>query len=676
MTLDLNQFLGPFFEESFEALDSMEDTLLRLDVGAPDMDAINSVFRVAHSIKGGSGMFGLTSVAAFTHVLETLLDDMRAGRKRVTAEISDLLLRSVDTLRAMLAAIQRGSSIDDASVAALKAELEACVSDHRDEQRASHEALPDASSPHSNTQTGVRIRFVPRDAVLAGGLDPIQVLAQLETLGLTEVEVETARLPPLKDLEVGRCYLSWNVLLRGGVDLSAVHDALSLVLEGCELDITPLPDTVMPLPGDDAKDDGRSSPSAPRATTTGRDSGPDLGGRPAATAETSSIRVSIEKIDELINNVGEIVITQSMLTQFARKAEGHFGDAILAGLAQLERNIRELQECVMRVRMLPIGVVFSRFPRLVRDLSQRLGKQIELRISGEQTELDKTVLERIGDPLVHLIRNSVDHGIEHPEVRVANGKPATGTVRIDAYHKSGSIVIEVSDDGAGLNRQRLIEKGRAIGVIGPTEEPSDEAVWDLIFLPGLSTAETATDISGRGVGMDVVRRNIKDLGGSIEIGSSPGSGTRFRISLPLTLAIVDGQSVAVGTETYIVPLVSIIESLQITPDQVRRLVGHGEVFCFRGEYVPLVRLNELFGLPSKTDRLAHDLVMVVEGDGRKIGLLVDALLGQQQVVIKSLEANFRRVDGISGATILGDGSVALILDVTGLVRLSGERLAA
>jgi len=413
------------------------------------------------------------------------------------------------------------------------------------------------------------------------------------------------------------------------------------------------------------------APEAPRSAASDSTDSPKQG-----LGDGSSIRVSTEKVDELMNTVGELVITQSMLTQLGTKLTGGLAEQLRAGLAQLERNVRELQESVMRVRMLPISFVFSRFPRMVRDLSQRLGTQVELKVTGDQTELDKTVLEKIGDPLVHLVRNSVDHGIEMPQTRAAAGKPLAGVVSLEAYHKGGSIVVEVCDDGGGLQQERILAKARERGLVGANETLTDEQVYDLIFMAGFSTADQATDISGRGVGMDVVRRNIKELGGSIEVRSTAGRGSRFIITLPLTLAIVDGQSVSVGTETYIVPLVTIIESLQLQPGGVNRIAGHQEVFWFRDGYVPVVRLHEVFGVKPRASELHEGLIMVVEGDGRRVGLFVDDLLGQQQVVIKSLETNFRRVEGVSGATILGDGAVALILDVPGLIRVASLRAAA
>jgi two-component system chemotaxis sensor kinase CheA len=421
------------------------------------------------------------------------------------------------------------------------------------------------------------------------------------------------------------------------------------------------PVVVAAAPAAAPKSEGPAKPDAPVATV----------------ADSSSIRVSVEKIDELMNTVGELVITQAMLSQLGSKLEGPTAEKLRGGLAQLERNMRELQESVMRVRMLPINVVFSRFPRMVRDLAQRLGKQVELKLTGEQTELDKTVLEKIGDPLVHLVRNSIDHGIEAPATRTAAGKPAAGTVHLDACHRGGNIAVEVSDDGGGLDKDRILAKARDRGLVGPNDMLTDEQVYDLIFLPGFSTAEKTTDVSGRGVGMDVVRRNIKELGGKIELRSEHGKGSKTIITLPLTLAIVDGQSVSVGSETYIVPLISIVESMQLKAADVSRLSGRGEVFSFRGYYLPIVRLYEIFGVEPHTKVLDEGLVVVAEGEGhQRVGLFVDDLLGQQQVVIKSLEANYGHVEGVSGATILGDGSVALILDVPGLIRAMSMRAAA
>jgi two-component system, chemotaxis family, sensor kinase CheA len=402
----------------------------------------------------------------------------------------------------------------------------------------------------------------------------------------------------------------------------------------------------------------------------------DLASHRQGGHDSGSIRVSTQKIDELMNIVGELVIVQAMLNEQALELTGPGGEPFRSGVAQLERNTRELQESVMRARMLPISFVFCRFQRLARDLAQRLGKQIDLKVSGENTEIDKTMLEKIGDPLTHLVRNSIDHGVELPEIRLQAGKPAVGTVHLEAYHRGGNIAVEVTDDGAGLDKDRILAKARSRGLVGPNQSLTDHEIHELIFAPGLSTADKATDVSGRGVGMDVVRRNVQELGGKVEIRSERGRGSRFTITLPLTLAIVEGLSARIGSETYIVPLGSIIESVQLTCASASLLPGCEEVFPFRGDYLPVLRLHNLFGVEPRSRLLHEGLIVVAEGEGRRIGLFVDDLLGQQQVVIKSLQTNYRRVPGVSGATILGDGSVALILDLPGIIRATSNRQAA
>jgi two-component system chemotaxis sensor kinase CheA len=405
---------------------------------------------------------------------------------------------------------------------------------------------------------------------------------------------------------------------------------------------------------------------------------PALAAVPAArdAQADASIRVSTDKIDMLINMVGELVITQSMLSQFADGVDATQLEDFRAGLAQLVRNTRELQESVMSIRMLPISAVFNRFPRLVRDLSQKLDKKVNLELRGEQTELDKTVLEKIGDPLVHLVRNAIDHGLETPERRRAAGKGDTGTLRLEAFHRGGTIVVEVGDDGAGLNTRAIVAKAIERGVITSGEGMSENAIAELIFQPGFSTAATTTDLSGRGVGMDVVRRNVSDLGGSVTIGSVEGKGTTFTITLPLTLAIIDGLTAAVGDEAYIVPLVAIVESVQVRADAIRTVAGGGELFRFRDAYLPIVRLADAFGCAHARTDVEKGIVIVVEAEGTRVGLFVDELIGQQQAVVKSLEANYRRVQGISGATILASGAVALIVDVSALVRQQARKRAA
>ncbi|MGH8299362.1 MAG: chemotaxis protein CheA [Steroidobacteraceae bacterium] len=727
MTVDLTQFHGAFFEESFEALDAMEAALLKLDVGSPEPELINTIFRVAHSIKGGSATFGFSDIASFTHSLETLLDELRSGTMPVTVAVSDLLLKSVDAMRAMLRAVQAKQPLDTQGVSDLQFDLEVAIA----KKEAVPPAVPGGGAPGpdivsarsplraSPTSTGPidsaanrdipapqalpwRIRVHPYRELLARGNDPLRMLRELAALGELAVRVDAQMLPPLEEVNPQDCYLAWSLELPGEVPEEAIRQVFEWAEGDCDLTIERLPGpqespaVASAAPTTCASTAAISALAPATAATSSQavahpaasQAPPALAAAPRTDApakpegsvsglgDSGSIRVSVEKIDELMNTVGELVITQAMLSQLGSHFDGPDAEKLRAGLGQLERNMRELQESVMRVRMLPISFVFSRFPRMVRDLAQRLGKQIELKLTGEQTELDKTVLEKIGDPLVHLVRNSIDHGIESPEARTAAGKSAEGTVHLDACHRGGNIAVEVSDDGGGLDKDRILAKARARGFVGPNDTLTDAEIHELIFVPGFSTAEKTTDLSGRGVGMDVVRRNVKELGGKIEVGSEPGRGSRFIITLPLTLAIVDGQSVAVGTETYIVPLISIVESMQLKQSGVTRLSGHSEVLSFRGDYLPIIRLHELFGVEPRSRALHEGLVVVAEGDGRRVGLFVDDLLGQQQVVIKSLEANYGHIEGVSGATILGDGSVALILDVPGLIRAASMRAAA
>jgi two-component system chemotaxis sensor kinase CheA len=712
MGMDLAQFHEAFFEESFEAIESMEAALLKLDVGAPDPEVINTVFRVAHSIKGGAGMFNFSDIASFTHTLETLLDGVRAGRTRLSTPIMDLLLKSVDVMREMLRATQRKESFDPQRVADLQFDLEVAVAKTSAEPPAAaapapapapaSPAPPAAAPPAAAATPGAaaaaagasewRIGVKPLENMLSRGNEPLALFAALAEHGELSVEASVEEIPPLATLDPHRCYVHWQLGLKSTVSKEQIAEAFEWVEGDCDYTITPAGTAAPAAPSAPAATPAVAPADPPRVTAPPAAAASAAAPTPAPEApaaakaapkaeasgggDASSIRVATQKLDELINTVGEVVITQSMLAQLGALAEGPSAERLRSGLAQLERNVRELHESVMRVRMLPIGSAFSRFPRLVRDVAQRLGKQIDLKLTGEQTELDKTVLERIGDPLVHLVRNSIDHGIEMPDERVAAGKSAAGTVHLEAFHRGSAIIIEVSDDGKGLDCERILAKARSRGLVGASETPSEEAIFELIFLPGFSTAEQTTDLSGRGVGMDVVRRNIKALGGKIDIRSTRGKGSRFTISLPLTLAIVDGQSVCVGEETYIVPLVSIVESLQIKASGVNRLSNAGEVISFRGDYLPLLRLHDLFGVEPRSRAVQEGLVVVAEGDGQRVGLFVDDLRGQQQVVIKSLERNYGQVPGVSGATILGDGSVALILDVAGLIRSASRRVAA
>ena len=655
--VSMAQFHQVFFEESLEGLDNMETALLALDEGG-DKELVHTIFRAAHSIKGGAATFGFPEMAAFTHEAESLLDELRDGRRAIDKPIIELLLRTVDCLRGMFARAQAGQPLNDEVAEGLRGELAAMMGRAAETQVKARRARDHADA--------WKITFRPHPGMAASGNDPLRLLRELKALGELSVTAELDKLPALDALDVSQCHIGWTMELRGQVTREAIKSVFDWVEDDCDLAIEPLHVVAPP-----------AAAEAPKATVT--DAATARAAResaPVDNAESSSVRVSIDKIDSLIDLVGELVITQSMLDQFRESFDINKLALLQEGLTQLARHTRELQESVMGIRMLPIGSVFNRFPRLVRDLSGKLGKNVRLDMHGEHTELDKTVLEKIGDPLVHLVRNAIDHGLEMPDKRRAAGKVEQGTLRLEAFHRGGSIVVEVADDGAGLNREAIVAKAIQRGLISSGEGMSDEAVAELIFQPGFSTAAVTTDLSGRGVGMDVVRRNVADLGGTVTIRSTPGKGSVFTIVLPLTLAIIDGLTAAVGEECYIVPLVSIVESVQLKAESVRSVVGGGELFKFRGEYLPVIRLHEVFGCEGAKHAIEDGLMIVVEGDGTRVGLFVDGLVGQQQAVVKSLEANYRRVSGVSGATILADGSVALIVDIAGLVRMQARRKAA
>ncbi len=837
MSVDLSQFHQVFFEESFEGLDAMESALMELDPAAVDSETINTIFRAAHSIKGGSATFGFAIVADFTHVLETLLDEIRSDIRAIRQEDVDLFLQSVDCLRDLLSALQQEETPDSEAAETLKKSFEAILavdpkaasndiqpSSQNPEQPISSAAVEDSdgtqstpSDDSSGTDGPWKIRFIPGRDILRTGNEPLRIIRELEELGRISVTPSFDHMPDYSaldpeacylgfdivfrdridresldevfewvvdesDLEIvlachrsdadaqseksqgtsaqvvdsdpasgwdisfkpgedilrtgneplrifreleelgsiqvashleglpswsalnpESCYLSWSLSLEGEIEQSQVNEAFEWVVDESDLSISALststtndqssssPEIVEPALGpvdalpvvqaaithsSQITENTAVERAAPEQSSSQPTPGQSASSSPAKkqkATESTSIRVGIDKVDTLINMVGELVITQSMLGQLGDDFEMDYLPKLREGLSQLEQNTRELQESVMRIRMLPISFAFSRFPRMVRDLSRRLDKKIELELIGEQTELDKTVMEKIGDPLVHLVRNALDHGIEQPQERVDAGKSEVGLITLNAYHQGGNVVIEITDDGKGLDRTRILAKAVESGLIQEKEAQglSNEQVYDMIFQPGFSTAQEVSDVSGRGVGMDVVRRNIQALNGSVEITSTQGKGSRITIRLPLTLAILDGQLVRVGEQTYIFPLVSIVESLQSDEGKVSRVAGGCDVFQLRDEYVPIIQLHQIFNVQAEATSLDEALMVVVECDGEKVGVVVDDLQAQQQVVIKSLEQNYQRVEGISGATILGDGTVALILDIPGLVKLAG-----
>ncbi|NRA62354.1 MAG: chemotaxis protein CheA [Psychrobium sp.] len=690
MGIDLSQFIPTFLEESFEGLEIMESSLLGLEQG--DIDSINAIFRAAHSIKGGAGTFGFNRVTDFTHEVETLLDEMRDGRRPVTQADNDLLLKSTDCIRLLINSARDGIDCPDPIIDEVQLALKVALGE---EVKQSSPAADEQQSDDGDN-SGWLIEFAPHADMLQSGNDPIYIIEALAELGKIEVHCNASKIPSLSDLNPEECHVSWSISLHAACDIDVVSEIFEWVDDACELTISPLGDLLFDEPSEQVSLNNnvdRAAPvndTAPSTNTTettsvqnkaddvktGDKTAPEKNKTAVASSEGGSIRVGIDKVDALINRVGELVITQAMLKQIGSELsdiEHESVEKLQEGLVQLEGNTRDLQEDVMRIRMLPISFVFNRFPRMVYDVSNKLGKKVVLKLTGEQTELDKTVMEKIGDPLVHLVRNSLDHGLEMPEERIAAGKDETGTVTLNAYHQGGYIVIDISDDGRGLNTQRIRDKALEKGMINSDNTLSDQEINELIFAPGFSTADEVSDLSGRGVGMDVVRRNIESLGGHVTLSSTPGKGSLFSVMLPLTLAILDGQLINVAGETYIVPLVAIVESAVIEKTALKAIAGQQSLYLFREEYIPLYSVRELFSVPGERGEADEKMVIIAESSGNKYALVVDELLDQQQVVLKSLEANYKAVEGISGATILGNGGVALIVDIKGLISLKKRK---
>ncbi len=649
---ELAQFRQTFFAESAEMLADMDGRLERLEHGALDREELDAVFRAVHSIKAGAGMFGYTRLVEFCHGFEAMLDRMRDGRMSVNAAVANLIVRAADALSELVASTQADRAVPAGFAEDISREIEFCL----DERAApATVAAVGASGPRR-----VRIGFVPRSDMLRHANEPLLLIRELASLGSLTTTCDLSRLPALDDIDPDSLYLSWRFDLDTDVSDLRIREVFEFVEDDAEITI----ETVAATPS--AEDDGFglwlepevsavATPSGPLAPAAETDRG--AGGRPAAQ---TSIRVDLERVDRLVNMVGELVISQAILKQ---ELAGHDLSAA-EGLQAMEALTRDLQDCVMAIRMQPVRSVFARMPRLARDVAGKLGKQVRLSMSGEQTELDKTVIEELSDPLTHMIRNSVDHGIEMPQVRRAAGKPEEGTIRLAAAHVGSNIIIHIEDDGAGINRQRLFDKAVEKGIVAAGTVLSDEEIVDLIFAPGFSTAAAVSDVSGRGVGMDVVRRNIQKIGGRIQVSSVEGRGTRFTLIIPLTLAVLDGMLVAVGAERYILPLTSIIESSRPVASQLSSLPGGQRLAHVRGDYVRLIGLNRVLGVADARDDPMTGLIVLVEtATGTRLGLVVDELIGQQQVVIKSLQDNYSPIPGISGGTILGDGNVALILDI-------------
>ncbi len=720
MTIDISQFFQVFFDEAEELLAEKERLLLAVDIAAPDAEDLNAIFRTAHSIKGGASTFGLNDMSDVTHILESLLDRIRKGEMALTAEHVDAFLAAKDILKMQLDGHRNGAHVDQDAVADVRMMLQELSQDAPAPAREVAPAfvqtevkpnlgvggrrykveLPQCEQRDVNAlaaELGLlgRITVSPLDAgrhaltlTTHESLEDIIAICSFvldpDDLKIFEAPALTPAQRAIEDAERARVEKSLGY---GFFDPLESDDAGADVQQPEQSDdergygfFQPIEQIraaaasaaaavapTKPLPSATRVEALEISEVAAEKKAAARKD--DKSGGPGA--ESSSIRVSIEKVDQLINLIGELVITQAMIEQRSDGLDPMLHERLLNSVSQLTRNTRDLQEAVMSIRMMPMDFVFSRFPRMVRDLAAKLGKKVDFITNGAATELDKGLIERIVDPLTHLVRNSIDHGIEMPAARVAAGKTETGRLFLSAGHQGGNIVIEVSDDGGGLNRERILEKAAQNGLPVSDNMP-DAEVWQLIFAPGFSTAETVTDVSGRGVGMDVVKRNIAAMGGSIDIRSAKGFGTTISISLPLTLAILDGMSIRCGEEVYILPLGFVVESLQPAPEDIKEIANRGRVIKVRGEYLPLIPLYQMFEIEPRFTNPCEGIVVILESDGRKAGLFVDDLVGQQQVVVKNLESNYRKVTGISGATILGDGGVSLILDVAALMRSSRQ----
>lgn len=685
--VDLSEFFDTFFDEADELLTNMEQQLLNLDLEQPDPDVLNGIFRAAHSIKGGAGTFGcFEELAKTTHLLENLLDLIRHGEMPLRQDMIDLFLETKDVLTDQVAAYRGSGKPDQQVYERICAQLRQLALEHEQGAGApaATPAAPSAAPPApvpaaapapaaASGELPVRVRInriqekdvesLINEMALMG-----QILHRDQSGGDLSLWLRTTT--PAADLEAVCCFIVNADQV--SVTHEAVPGAASAPAPAAEASAVPGPALAVeaPAPVQDAPEPASARETV--AETAGKPGGSPKAAKPK---ESGTIRVGVEKVNQIINLVGELVITQAMLLQTSQTLDPVLHDRLLNGIEQLDRNARDLQEAVMSIRMMPMDYVFSRFPRVVRENATKLGKRIRLVTKGQATELDKSLIERIIDPLTHLVRNSLDHGLETPDARIAQGKDPEGTLILSAQHNGGQIIIDVIDDGAGLNRERILKKAIASGFPVSEATPDDE-LWQLIFAPGFSTADKVTDISGRGVGMDVVRRNIQAMGGHVQLSSRKGEGTTTRIVLPLTLAILDGMSVKVGEETFILPLSHVTESMQATEDQIHRISETEQVLHVRGEYLPIVALHEVFNVGQAETDLTRAIAVILQAEDQRFALMVDHLLGQHQVVVKNLETNYRKVPGISAATILGDGSVALIVDVFALRRTSSLRAGA
>jgi two-component system, chemotaxis family, sensor kinase CheA len=712
-----------FFQECDELLADLESNLLQVEAGDGDSETINAIFRAVHSVKGGAGAFSLGPLVRFAHVFETTLDGLRSGKIQSDQSIVAVLLRASDVLADHVNAARTGSVADETRAAELVQALEAisagggapapapameidsfkpqtvAVASFDDENFDFKPLVISLDAP--SARVGWNVTMTPTATMYAKANDALHLLRELGRIGPCDVVLDSSALPSFDQMDAEGAYLTWRVRIETDADESAVREVFDFVDADCHVEVSsididmqtldvvdapaPAVDIEALLAGIAATPDSTAPQSVASSASNPEPAAPrseEAAASKTATAGAPAvIRVDLERIDRLVDLVGELVINQAMLAQRVGDSALARSSDISIGLEELEQLTREIQDSVMAIRAQPVKSVFQRMPRLVRETAAMTGKKVRLVMEGEGTEVDKTVIERLADPMTHMLRNAIDHGLESPERRAEAGKPEEGVVRLSAQHRSGRVVIEVSDDGGGINRARVRDIAVQRGLIAADATLSDDEIDNLIFLPGFSTASTVSDVSGRGVGMDVVRKSIQALGGRISITSQPGRGSTFTLSLPLTLAVLDGMVVAVADHTLVAPLTTIVETLQPKPADVHRLGPTGMVLAVRGSYVPLIDVGASLGWRATPIDATRSVAILVETEaGGRAALLVDAIQGQRQVVIKSLEANFQRVDGIAAATILGDGRVALILDVDAIVearfREAQEQIAA
>lgn len=651
----MNALKQTFLEESFEGLELMESGIMEIDIENPDAEEINSIFRAIHSIKGGAGTFGFKEIVELTHTFENILDEIRNGERNLSNDINDTFLKAIDALSGILQSYDNDEEPDQQTITAITNDLLAILG-----KDAKVEAVQESVKQKI---TRVDVKFTPDEEILKTGNEPIRIIREVSSLDNTQIELDVNSIPDV-DSDLSRIKLSWNIIVTGeDIDLDEVKEPFEWVEDDCkELEFkTTLSEENQP------KTKSSQTPSSPGNIP---EKAKDSGSKPKKSA-SSSIRVDTTKIDTLVNLVGELVITQSMLSR--KDNNGNvITDNIEETLVTLERQMRDLQDNIISVRMVPISAAFNRIPRIVRDTSAALGKEINLNITGGDTEVDKTVSEKITDPLVHIIRNAVDHGIESSEDRIADGKTPNGTITVNAYHQGGNLIIDIKDDGGGINTEKVRQKAIEKGVIAADANMTKKEIDELIFAAGFSTADQISDVSGRGVGMDVVRRNIHSLKGDIDLYSEQGQGSLFRIRLPLTLAILDGQLARVGEQVFVFPILSILESIQLKEKHVKSVQGEPSVYKLRDEFLPIINLFDKFSIKEDDLEDNKKLLVIVEHDNRKIAIKISELLNQQQVVIKNLEQNYQNISGFSGATILGDGTVSLILDLASIVEGSEQ----